>query len=384
MKRALSSKTRCVHSGTIYDEKTRGAISPIYPATSYEYLNADTKPYPRYFNTPNQDALVKKLCDLEHGQAGLVFSSGMAAISTTLLSILKKGDHAVFQNYLYGGTSNFISNCFDDFDLRYTVTNTLDPTSFEESINQKTKMIYIETPSNPLMNITDIVAIADLAKSRNIITVIDNTFASPINQNPLVLGTDIVIHSATKYLGGHSDICAGAIISNGAYIEKIMGRAKNFGGSLNALTCYLLERSIKTMAVRVEQQNENAQKIAEFLQRHPQIQKVNYPGLTSHEGHGIAKKQMKGFGGMLSFEPRDEIDPIQFQKGLSLIRPSMSLGGVESIICSSALTSHAVLTKEQREREGITDSLLRLSVGIEDADELIADIEQALKCTGKE
>ncbi|MCK5077249.1 MAG: PLP-dependent transferase, partial [Calditrichia bacterium] len=202
---------------------------------------------------------------------------------------------------------------------------------------------------------------------------------SPINQNPLDLGIDIVIHSATKYLGGHSDICAGAVISNIDSIKRITGRAKSLGGSLNAQTCYLLERSIKTMAIRVEQQNKNAQKIAEFLEQNSKIEKVYYPGLTSHEGHHTAKKQMRGFGGMLSFELKGEFDTIKFQKELSLIRPSMSLGGVESTICSSALTSHAVLTKEQRGHEGIKDSLLRLSVGIEEADELIGDIEQVLK-----
>jgi cystathionine beta-lyase len=374
-----SSKTACVHSGGIFDPVTRGAVSPIYPSTSFAYLEMDRRSYPRYFNTPNQDALAEKVSALEHGEAGMIFSSGMAAISTTLLTFLKEGDHAVFQKGLYGGTSAFINSSFGDFGIGFSVTEGLDPAHFEARITDKTRLIYIETPSNPLMNITDIAAVVEIAKSRGILTAIDNTFASPINQNPLDLGVDIVIHSATKYLGGHSDICAGAVVTSAENIAKILGRAKGFGGSLNAQTCYLLERSIKTMALRVAQQNESAQRIAEFLNKHPKVDTVYYPGLPGHPGHDIARRQMHGFGGMLSFESEEGLDPEAFQKSLSLIRPSMSLGGVESIICSSALTSHAVLSKEQREAEGIRDGLLRLSVGIEETDDLIADLEQALK-----
>ena len=374
-----SSKTACVHSGGIFDPLTRGAVSPIYPSTSFAYLEMDRRSYPRYFNTPNQDALAEKVSALEHGEAGMIFSSGMAAISTVLFTFLKAGDHAVFQKGLYGGTSAFINSCFGDFGIEFSVTEGLDPVQFETCISDKTRVIYIETPSNPLMNITDISAVADLAKSAGILTAIDNTFASPINQNPLDLGIDIVIHSATKYLGGHSDICAGAVVTSQENIARILGRAKGFGGSLNAQDCYLLERSIKTMALRVAQQNESARRIAEFLAEHPKIDTVHYPGLTTHPGHDIARKQMHGFGGMLSFELKGDLDPVVFQKDLALIRPSMSLGGVETIICSSALTSHAVLSKEQREAEGIRDGLLRLSVGIEDTDDLITDLERALK-----
>lgn len=378
MKDFNSVKTKCVHSGTIDDDKFGGLLSPIYPSTSYLYLEMDKKAYPRYFNTPNQEAVARKIADLEMGEAGLIFSSGMAAISTTLMSFLKSGDHAVFQKGLYGGTSKLIDTVFKDYKIQYSVTEGLTASDFEKCLRKETKLIYIETPSNPLLNIADITSIAKLAKSKNILTVIDNTFASPINQNPIQQGIDIVIHSATKYLSGHSDICAGAVVSNSQNIDIIMGRAKVFGGSLNAQICYLLERSIKTMAIRVEQQNNNALKIAEYLQHHPKIDCVFYPGLVSHPQHEIAAKQMHGFGGMLSFELLESIDPINFQKRLRMIRPSMSLGGVESIICSSALTSHAVLSPDQRREEGIKDSLLRLSVGIEDAEELMADIDQAL------
>ena len=378
MKTYKSASTICVHSGTIKDEKHSGSVSPLYPSSAYEYLGLDKRSYPRYFNTPNQESVTEKISTLEHGQAALVFSSGMAAISTTLLALLRNGDHAVFQKGLYGGTTNFIHHCFDDFNLSFTVTDGRKAVDFDRCIKPQTKVIYIETPSNPLLNITDIHSIVQLAESRNIVTLIDNTFASPINQNPIDLGIDVVLHSATKYLGGHSDICAGAVVSSQEIIDKIGSRAKVLGGSLNAQMCHLLERSIKTMALRVEKQNENAERIANFLDKSKQVERVYYPGLKNHPDHEIANKQMNGFGGMLSFELKSGMDPTQFQQKLRLIKPVMSLGGVESTICSSALTSHAVLSKDQREAEGISDSLLRLSVGIEEGEELVADLEQAL------
>ena len=378
LKKYKSASTICVHSGTIKDEKHSGSVSPLYSSSAYEYLGLDKRSYPRYFNTPNQESVTEKISALEHGQAALVFSSGMAAISTTLLSLLHNGDHAVFQKGLYGGTTSFIHHCFDDFNLSFSVTEGRKVIDFEKCIKPETKVIYIETPSNPLLNITDIASIVQLAKSRNIVTLIDNTFASPINQKPIDLGIDVALHSATKYLGGHSDICAGVVVSSQNIIKKIGSRAKVLGGSLNAQMCHLLERSIKTMALRVEKQNKNAGLIADFLEKSKQVERVYYPGLENHPDHKIAKKQMSGFGGMLSFELKSGMDHTMFQKELKLIKPVMSLGGVESTICSSALTSHAVLSKEQREAEGISDSLLRLSVGIESGDELIADLERAL------
>ncbi|MCL4134882.1 UNVERIFIED_CONTAM: hypothetical protein GTU68_039976, partial [Idotea baltica] len=295
----------------------------------------------------------------------MVFSSGMAAISTTLISLLSKGDHLVVQHGLYGGTSNFIRKELPRMGIDFSYATSTKAVDIATMIRPETKVIYIETPSNPLLTITDIVAVAKLAKQRGILTVIDNTFASPINQKPLNLGIDISLHSATKYLGGHSDICAGVAVASQELVNTIASSAKNLGGSLNAETCSLLERSLKTLALRVRQQNENAQALAEFLHNHPKINRVNYPGLSSHVGHSIAKEQMTGFGGMLSFELADDIDPVGFQQRLKLIHASMSLGGVESTICSSALTSHVYLSKEERLAEGIRDSLLRLSVGIE-------------------
>ncbi len=382
MAQSNSIKTICVHSGTIADSQAHGSISPIFPATSHAYLDLQKKAYPRYFNTLNQEALALKLAALEHGESGLIFSSGMAAISAVLLSFLKKGDHAVIQQKLYGGTSNFISNCLADFAIEHDTTGGLAVTDFTSCLRENTRLIYIETPSNPLLEITGLQAVAGLAKSRDILTIIDNTFASPVNQNPLDFGIDIVVHSATKYLSGHSDICAGAVIAGRANIEKIMPRAVNFGGSLNAQTCNLLERSVKTLVLRVTQQNQNAQAIAEFLLENPKIEQVNYPGLQSHPQHDLAKEQMHGFGGMLSFVAQSGVDIVALQKNLQLIKPSMSLGAVESTICSPALTSHALLSREQRLAEGISDNLLRLSAGIEDVDDLIADLQQALEKKG--
>jgi cystathionine beta-lyase len=372
-----SFRTKCVHAGTLTDARKCGINSPIYTSTSIEYLDKKEVVYPRYFNTPNTEALNEKIAALENTGAGLVFSSGMAAISSTLFAFLKHGDHALFQKGLYGGTFNMVTREMERFGITYTIVRDNNPETFEKEIRPNTRLIYIETPSNPLLSITDIRAIANLAGKHGLISVIDNTFASPVNQNPAELGIDIVIHSATKYLGGHHDICAGAIAGSPEHSSVVRRIALSLGGSLNAQTCYLLERSIKTLAIRVEAQNTNAGRLARWLSVQPGIGKVNYPGLESHSGHEIAKKQMKGFGGMLSFELKEE-DPVAFQQKLKLIRPSGSLGGVDTIICSPVLTSHRHLTAEERQQEGISEKLLRLSTGIEDVEDVMQDIGQAL------
>jgi cystathionine beta-lyase len=240
-------------------------------------------------------------------------------------------------------------------------------------------VIYIETPSNPLLTITDVKAIAKLARKYNLVSMIDNTFASPINQTPLDLGIDISIHSATKYLGGHSDILAGAVAGSKEHMDKVFQKGINFGGNLSDFMAYLLERSIKTLAIRVEKHNANAQIIAEYLEEHPLVSSVYYPGLKNHPGHHIAREQMHGFGGMISFELNSDIDTIAYQKALKMIKPSMSLAGVESTILMPSVTSHGLLTPEERALTGISDSLLRFSVGIEDQEDIIADLEQAFK-----
>lgn len=369
--------TRCVHGGTYEDPNIRGVNTPIFTSTSFAYLDTDERSYPRYFNTVNQQVLAEKMRLIEGGEDALIFSSGMAAISTTVLSFLKQGDHAVFQQGLYGGTFHFIKNDLENRGIRYTILENNSRDSFRKAVNRGTRLVYIESPSNPLLAITDIRMVADIARENGIVSVIDNTFASPVNQNPISLGIDVVVHSATKYLGGHSDICAGAAVSSLKNIERIRNLAHHLGGSLDPHTCYLLERSIKTLNLRVERQNRNATDIAEFLERNPHVDRVFYPGLENHECHRIAAGQMSGYGGMVSFEIGNP-DADSFQKKLKLIKPSMSLGGVESIICAPAATSHRNLSKQERERAGIKDSLLRLSVGIEDVSDLIDDIDQAL------
>ena len=377
----LGINTICTHIGEIKDEQFKGAISPIYMSTSYAFDGVDVKRYPRYLNTPNQEALVKKIAALEKTENALIFGSGMAAVSTTILAFLKQGDHIVLQQTLYGGTYNFVLKEFEKFGIEYSFTKDLSIDSFKEVLKQNTKVLYIETPSNPLLTITDMQAVADLAKANGIVTMIDNTFASPINQNPIDFGIDIMIHSATKYMGGHSDILAGAVAASNAHIETIWYTAINLGGSLSDFTVWMLERSLKTMNLRVKCQSENAMKMATYLESNSTISKVYYPGLKSHPDHELAKKQMKGFGGMLSFELKEEIDAMEFQRKLELIKPSMSLAGVESTMLNPAVASHALMGAEERKNQGITDGLIRFSVGIEETEDLIADIEQALeKC----
>ena len=375
----LGINTTCVHVGEVKDEQFKGAVSPMYMSTSYAFDGVDVKRYPRYYNTPNQEMLCKKIAALENTEAGLIFSSGMAAISSAMLAFLKKGDHVIVQQVIYGGTYNFIVSEFDKYGIEYSFTESDKSEDFKALIKENTKVLYIETPSNPLLGITDMQAISNIAKENNILTMIDNTFASPINQNPYDFGIDIVIHSATKYMGGHSDISAGAIAASKEHIEQIWKTAINFGGNLSDQTVWLLERSLKTLNLRVKEQTKNAQQMAEYLEKSPNIDSVYYPGLKSHPQYELAKKQMKGFGAMLSFELKEGIDAMKFQNNLALIKPSMSLAGLESTTVSPTQTTHALLSEEERLERGIKDGLIRFSVGIEEAEDLIADIEQAIE-----
>lgn len=371
--------TICVHTGTKIDQNSKGVNTPIHTSSAFGYLDVPENKYPRYFNTPNQIAVVEKLCALEGAEMGLLFSSGMAAISTIIFGLLQKGDHLVLSKEIYGGTHHFISSELSRMGIEYTFTENTSVDSFERAIRANTKMIYLESPSNPLLKLTDIKAVSQLASEKGLVTAIDNTFASPINQNPITQGVDLVMHSGTKYLGGHSDLCFGAVVGLKKYIEIIRERAVNFGGSLNAATCALIERSLKTLALRVERQTENAQKIAEFLEKQSQVKKVNYPGLESHPQHDLAKKQMNGFGAMLSFELNGDVSVSDtFLNRLEMIYPALSLGGVETIISASAKTSHLKMTPEARKEAGVSDSLLRLSVGIENAEDIIADLKRGL------
>ena len=370
--------TRCVHAGTMRDDLKKGINSPIYTSTSFEYIDQSDTVYPRYLNTPNEKAVAGKIASLEDTESALVFSSGMAAISTVLYTFLGSGDHVVFQKGLYGGTTHFMDRELERFGIEFTVAPSQSAEDIAACLRENTRIVYIETPSNPLLSITDIEAVAGVAQNTRVVTVIDNTFASPVNQQPAALGIDVVIHSATKYLGGHSDILAGAVASSKKLMEQIYQTGLNLGGSLNATTLYLLERSMKTLHVRVERINDNAMELAHYLETHPGVKQVNYPGLPSHPQHELAAKQMTGFGGMLSFEVIGQ-DGISFQKRLELIKPSMSLGGLETICSSPAYTSHRHLGPEGRKSEGISEELIRLSVGVEHVVDLKADLDQALQ-----
>ncbi len=372
--------TRCVHAGTESHDPRYGVNTPVYTSSAFGYLDTEENQYPRYYNTPNQRTVVDKLCALEQGEAGILFGSGMAAISTTLLALLQAGDHLLLQSNLYGGTYHFVTAELERLGIAYTLVDASDMDNFAAAVQPNTRVIYVETPSNPLLKITDLRAVARIAQSRGLVSVIDNTFASPVNQNPLVLGIDVVIHSGTKYLGGHSDLCFGAVVTSATLRERIHRRAINLGGSINATTAALIERSLKTLHLRVQQQNRNAQQVAEFLDQHPAVRTVNYPGLPHHPGHDIAQEQMSGFGGMLSFVPEVPglAEAVALMRRLRVITPALSLGGVETLICSPAQTSHSKLTPEERQQVGVEDALLRVSVGIEHANDLIADLEQAL------
>lgn len=377
MKKSPSKLTQSVHAGSVGDPQFKGIVNPIYTSSAYDYEDLPETQYPRYFNTPNQRAAASKIAALENAEDGLIFSSGMAAILTSLFAFLKKGDHAVLQNDLYGGTFSGLVTEFPRYGIDYTLVDGSQPENFEKAIRKETKVIYIETPSNPTLKITNIKAVTDIANKHGLLTIIDNTFASPVNQNPIDLGIDIVTHSGTKYIGGHSDLCCGAAVGSHEHIKQIWNSAIHFGGSLDAHTCYLVERSLKTIVLRVRQQNQNAMTLANYLQTNNKVGKVYYPGLPNHLNHAVAKAQMSGgFGGMLAFEVKGNAD--EFMKKLKLIKRAISLGGVESTMTSPVKTSHAKMSAAERANIGVTDNLVRFSVGIEEVDDLIGDLEQAL------
>lgn len=370
--------TICTHTGALKDDQHHGAITPLYMATAYAFEGVSGNIYPRYFNTPNQQGLNLKLAALENTEAAMVFGSGMAALTTALFAFLSAGDHVIFQRTLYGGTFNLIEKEFNRFGISYSFVDGFTRGDFEREIREDTRVIFIESPSNPLLNVVDLEMISALAKDHGLVSMIDNTFASPVNQNPADFGIDLVLHSATKYLGGHSDILAGVVCGSAAHMEQVMSVARNFGGTLSDYTVWLLERSIKTLGLRVKAQNRNAKRLAKFLHRHTMVERVYYPGLKEHPDHEIAKKQMNGFGGMLSFELVPEIEVVKFIEALQLIKPVMSLGAVETTIISPVKTSHALLSAEERRQQGISERLLRLSVGIEQKKDLVEDLEQAM------
>lgn len=374
----MKKSTQAVRSGTRRDKNMGGLNTPLLSSSAIEYLDDSEVRYPRYFNTLNHDVVAEKMSALECAEAGLITSSGMAAISAIFFGLLEKGDHIVFTEGLYGGTHALIVNELKRFGINFSFAAP-DVQSIQAASEAETRMIFVESPSNPLLTVVDLEALASFAKSRGILTVIDNTFASPILQNPLVHGFDLVMHSGTKYLGGHSDLCCGTVNGSAELIAQVRNHAVAYGGCLNAQDCYLLERSLKTLELRVERQSSNATTIARRLDESNHIKQVYYPGLENHPGHEIAARQMQGFGGMLSFELNDDIDPLSYIRRLELVICAVSLGGVETTVCQPVATSHQKVSEDERQRLGITSGLLRLSVGIEDAEDICADLLQALE-----
>ena len=380
--KSMRLDTKLIHSG---EPRPRilGAVSmPVFQSANFEYANEtdyhDLK-YIRLNNTPNHDVLHQKLAALENAEAALVTASGMAAISTTLLSVLSAGDHLLAQDCLYGGTHDLLTKDLPEFGINCDFIDARDPTSWKRLLRPKTKAIYVETMSNPLLQIQDLPAVVEFARANRLVSLIDNTFASPINFRPSEHGFDLSLHSCTKYLNGHQDIVAGAVIGRADLVHRIKHRLDHMGGSLDPHAASLLHRGMKTLALRVRFQNESALAIAHFLQRHPAVDKVHYAGLESHPRHSLARRLFDGFGGVLSFELKGGAATAEeFIKRLTLPIHAPSLGGVETLITRPATTSHSGMSGEERRRIGISDGLMRLSVGIEATDDLVADLDQAL------
>lgn len=377
--------TKAIHVGEEPNLKEGGSgdvIVPIHLSSTFARRELD-KPtggyeYSRTGN-PTREALEKRLAALENASYGLAFASGLAAEATVILALLKSGDHVVAFEDLYGGTRRLFDRTFANFGLEFTYVDATRTENVEAAIKSNTRMIWLETPTNPLLKLCDLAAISKIAKARGIVSVVDNTFASPYLQNPLDLGADVVVHSTTKYLGGHSDVIGGAImLSDSELYRKLKFNQNAVGAVPSPFDCSLVLRGTKTLPLRMERHCRNALEIAEYLAAHPKVEKVNYPGLKTHPQHELAKKQMSAFGGMVSFYLKQGHDVRDFLRKLKIIFLAESLGGVESLINQPSSMTHAGLAKQERERIGITDNLLRLSVGIEDVEDLISDLEHAL------
>jgi cystathionine beta-lyase/cystathionine gamma-synthase len=377
--------TKLIHAGEP-EQRIGGAVTlPIFQSSTYEYRGQTSYHDLRYIrlnNTPNHLALHTKLAMLENADAALVAGSGMAAISAALLTVVGGGGHLLAQDCLYGGTHDLLTQEFPSIGIQVDFIDGDDPTSWREMIRPDTKAIYVETISNPLVQVSDLRAACEFASEHGLLSIIDNTFASPVNFRPSEIGFDLSLHSATKYLNGHTDIVAGAVIGRGELIGEITRKLNHFGGALDPHACFLLQRGLKTLGVRVRHQNESALRIARFLEQHPRVTRVNYPGLESHPNHLRACELFDGFGGVLSFELEGDARAAdRFIAKVTIPICAPSLGGVETLITRPATTSHSGMTAEDRARAGIRDGLVRLSVGLESSDDLIEDFEIALRAT---
>lgn len=377
-----SIATRVVHAGA-EPTRIRGAVvTPVFQSSTYEYHGEDYHDvgYLRLSNSPNHLLLGRRIAALEGTEAALCAASGMAAISATLMTAMGAGDHLLVQDCLYGGTTGLLQNELTRFGVTHTAIDPQDPGSWEELLTPATKVVYIETLTNPLVQMADLEAVASFAEKHGLVSIIDNTFATPVNCRPAELGFDLVLESCTKYMNGHSDIVAGSVAGSHEWIQRIKFTLDHLGGSLDPHSCFLLERGLKTLGVRIERQNETAGRIAAFLESHPAVARVHYPGLASHRQHERAARLLDGYGGMLAFEMRGGVEPAErFLSRLTIPIVAVSLGGGESLIIRPAAAIHGDLSPEERARSGITDGLMRFSIGLEGAEDLIADLEQALE-----
>ncbi len=375
--------TRAVHAGEP-EPRIEGALSiPIFQSSTFETAGETDYHAVRYVrcnNTPNHHSLHAKLASLEAGEAAVVASSGMAAITTTLLTLLSHGDHLLALEGLYGGTHTFVTRDLAEYGIGHDLMDGNRPETWSALLKPSTRAIYVETITNPLMQVPDLEQVVRFARKHGLVSIIDSTFATPVNYRPLESGFDLVVHSGTKYLNGHSDLAAGAVIGSGELVRRVTHKLNHLGGVLDPHACFLLQRGIKTLVLRVGRQNENTLALAHFLAAHPAVDAVNYPGLETHAQHGRARKLFSGFGGMLSFEARGGIEAADRLLGrLRIPKSAPSLGGVETLITRPVTTSHAGVPAKERIRMGISDSLVRVSVGIEDPGDLLEDFEQGLE-----
>jgi cystathionine beta-lyase len=374
--------TKAIHAGVHPDPATGAIMTPIYQTSTYVQDGVGNHKGYEYSRTqnPTRHALEKNIAAIENGKFGACFGSGLAAIDC-VLKMLNPGDEVISTNDLYGGSYRIFRTIFEKYGIKFLFVNMQDVDAVAALVNENTKMIWVETPTNPMMNIVDIEAMAKISKAAGAMLCVDNTFATPYLQNPLDLGADMVMHSVTKYLGGHSDVVMGALVCSDENIANEMYRIQNSSGAVTApMDSFLVLRGIKTLHLRVQRHCENGEKVARFLATHPKIDKVYWPGFENHPNHEVAKKQMRGFGGMISFNLKGNHleDALSIVKKVEIFALAESLGGVESLIGHPATMTHASIPKDVREQSGVVDSLIRLSVGVEDADDLIADLTQAL------
>ncbi|QIB67975.1 PLP-dependent transferase [Aminipila butyrica] len=386
MKNYKSISTVLIHGGIYGDERTGAVNIPIYQTSTYEQVSLGKHKGYEYSRTgnPTREALESLIAELEGGVAGFAFASGMAAI-TAVLSLFKAGDKVIISSNVYGGTFRVLDKIFKNFGIGYSIEDTTDLDGLDQSITADVKAIYVESPANPLMTVTDLKAVSAITKRHGILSIVDNTFMTPYLQRPIESGADIVIHSATKYLGGHSDLIAGLVVANNKELAERLAFIQNAtGGILQPFDSFLLIRGIKTLGVRLDRHVENAEKIAAYLERNQAVSKVYYPGLKADPGYTINRSQAKNGGAMISFELKDNYSIQGFFEQLQLVALAESLGGVESLVCHPATMTHASIPYEIRQKVGITEGLIRLSVGIEDVHEIIEDLERAIKAAGEE